>query len=138
MPETLSFSVTHLYDTRKTGITVDAVLRSGDRQVEVISKVDTGASYCIFNRSFGEMLGLEIERGLPEIISTATGRFVAYGHELTLWVLGIETVATVYFAADQNFTRNVLGRQGWLDRVRLGLVDYEGKLLLGDYDGPNG
>ena len=95
MSETLSFSVTHLYDTRKAGITVDTVLRSGDHQVEVVTKVDTGASYCIFRRSYGEMLGLDIESGSPEIIGTATGRFVAYGHELTLWVLGIETVTTV-------------------------------------------
>lgn len=53
-------------------------------------------------------------------------------------VLGLEFQPTVYFAADENFTRNVLGRQGWLDRVRLGLIDYEGKLLLSDYNDPNG
>jgi hypothetical protein len=26
--------------------------------------------------------------------------------------------------------RNVLGRRGWLDRVRLGIVDYESALYL--------
>ena len=30
---------------------------------------------------------------------------------------------TVYFAAHEAFTRNVLGRRGWLDQVRLGLVE---------------
>ncbi len=48
-------------------------------------------------------------------------------------VLGIETVSTVYFAKEESFTRNALGRQGWLDRVRLGLIDYEGKLFLSEY-----
>jgi hypothetical protein len=42
----------------------------------------------------------------------------------------------VYFAADAAFSRNVLGRQGWIDRIRLGLVDYEGKLYLSDYSDP--
>lgn len=63
-----------------------------------------------------------------------TGAFAAFGHELTLSVLGIETFAKVYFAKEESFTRNVLGRQGWLDRVKLGLIDYEGKLLLSEYD----
>jgi hypothetical protein len=48
-------------------------------------------------------------------------------------VLEIETISTVYFAKEESFTRNVLGRQGWLDRVKLGLIDYEGKLLLSAY-----
>jgi hypothetical protein len=48
--------------------------------------------------------------------------------------MNIETVSTVYFAKDESFTRNVLGRQGWLDRVKLGLIDYEGRLFLSKYD----
>ena len=78
-----------------------------------------------------------MESGTLEHLSTVTGTFVAYGHEITLDVLGLATTTTVYFAADENFRRNVLGRQGWLDRVRLGLIDYEGKLLLSDYNDPN-
>jgi hypothetical protein len=52
---------------------------------------------------------------------------------VTIEVLGIRSEATVYFAADEQFTRNVLGRTGWLDRVKLGLIDYEAKLLLSAY-----
>jgi hypothetical protein len=44
--------------------------------------------------------------------------------------LGIRSEATVYFASDEQFSRSVLGRIGWLDRVKLGLIDYEVKLLL--------
>ena len=42
----------------------------------------------------------------------------------------------VYFAESQSYTRDVLGRQGWLDRIRFGLVDYDGKLYLSDYNDP--
>jgi hypothetical protein len=40
---------------------------------------------------------------------------------------------TVYFAAFESFTRNVLGRRGWLDQVQLGLVEYESTLYLNRY-----
>ncbi|MBS1811666.1 MAG: hypothetical protein JST84_26125 [Acidobacteria bacterium] len=109
-------------------------LAFGNRKVEGEAKVDTGSSLCLFERVQGESLGLVIENGSPVTINTTTGNFVAYGHEVGLSVLGLETTATVYFAADEQFTRNVLGRQGWLDRVRLGLIDYEGKLFLSDYN----
>ena len=61
---------------------------------------------------------------------TVTGGFLAHAHTITIEVLGIRTEALVYFAAEEHFRRNVLGRTGWLDRVKLGLIDYEGKLLL--------
>ncbi len=137
MVESLSFAVTHNYNMRKAGITLDVLLRLGGKDVEVVAKLDTGASFCIFRRIYGELLGLAIESGQLETLGTPTGSFLAYGHEVMLIVLGLEFQTTVYFAADENFSRNVLGRQGWLDRVRLGLIDYEGKLLLSDYNDLN-
>ena len=43
---------------------------------------------------------------------------------------------TVYFAAAHGLPRNVLGRHGFLERLRLGLVDYDGILLASAYDDP--
>ena len=60
--------------------------------------------------------------------------FSVYGHELAIRVLDIEHTAIVYFYADDNFGRNVLGRRGWLDRVRLGLVDHDCELYLAPYN----
>lgn len=131
--ETVEFAETYEYDTRMVGITVPVFLFDGTRNSSFKAKIDTGSSFCIFERKNGERLGIEVENGEEIQISTATGYFTAYGHELTLSVLGIETYSKVYFAKEESFTRNVLGRQGWLDRVKLGLVDYEGKLLLNEY-----
>jgi hypothetical protein len=133
MAETLKFDIVHEYSLFEIGITVEAILQSGETSVDVIAKIDTGSTYCVFQRHLGEGLGLDIESGLPVDLSTATGNFRAYGHELTLSVLGIETVATVYFAESDYFDRNVLGRIGWLDKVKLGLIEQEGKLFLSDY-----
>jgi hypothetical protein len=40
----------------------------------------------------------------------------------------------VYFAADEHIKKNLLGRIGWLDRVRIGLIDYDHEIYLGPYD----
>jgi len=40
----------------------------------------------------------------------------------------------LYFFADPAIERNVLGRRGWLDRMRLGLVDYDHTIYLSDYN----
>ncbi len=124
----IEFSILHEYNTLKTGITLPVLLKYNSVEVDFEAKLDTGSSHCIFERRFGENLGLEIENGTLEKFGTATVGFYAYGHEIVLSVLEIETVSTVYFAKEESFTRNVLGRQGWLDRVKLGLIDYEGKL----------
>lgn len=134
MSESLSFRQVYSYGHQKIGIEIPVRLDFGGRFVEFKAKVDTGASYCIFARVFGETLGLHIESGVPEEISTVMGSFRVYGHQVSLSTLGISLDTTVYFAENPQFVRNVLGRQGWMDRLRLGVVDYEGKLYLSGYD----
>ena len=133
MEETVSYSKQYLYDTLKIGITVPVRLALNDSIAAFEAKLDTGSANCIFERVHGENLGLVIESGEKQKFSTATGTFTAYAHEISLTVLDIEVYTRVYFAEDVNYHRNVLGRQGWLDRVKLGLIDYEGKLLLSVY-----
>jgi len=40
----------------------------------------------------------------------------------------------VYFAADEGFQINVVGRVGFLDRLHIGLVDYEQTLYFAAYE----
>lgn len=134
MTYTLTFETLHEYDAGAPGITVPIELSVGALRASVSAKLDTGASYCIFRRELGEMLGLDIERGTPQRIATATGSFLTYGHAVTLSAFDWQFDATVYFAADESFTRDVLGRFGWMQQMKLGLVDYEGKLYVGRYD----
>jgi len=130
----LNFSDLIEYDTTKTGITLDIKLKFGGAEEKVSSKLDTGSTDCIFPRAIGESLGLPIENGKPASIGTATRTFRAYLHEITMSFLDFDFEVYVYFAEDENFKRNVLGRVGFLDRVVLGLVDYEGKLFLNRYE----
>ncbi len=134
---TLRFEDLLEYDAGKEGITVPTTLRSGNSYVRVESKLDTGSTYCVFERLQGELLGLDIESGLQQWIGTATGSFLTYGHEVTLSVRGFDFDVVAYFAKDESFNRNVLGRHGWLNRVRMGLIDYQGKLYLSHADDEN-
>ncbi len=134
MAETLSYDEIYYYDTLKKGITVPVYLKYGSQTVDLKAKIDTGAENCIFERKHAELLGIEVEHGELQSFIAATSSFLAYGHELTINVLEIEFISTVYFAKEESLTRNVLGRQGWLDRVKLGLIDYEGKLFFSEYN----
>lgn len=134
MDHSLTFQQLYSYDLRDTGITLPVELSSGKNKVTIPkAKLDTGASFCIFQQSYGRMLGLDIEKGWGQEISTPTGSFTAYGHEVSLSILGLQFDATVYFSSIETFKRNVLGRRGWLDRIQLGLIDYEGKLFISAY-----
>lgn len=130
----LSFEKLVSYDTRKVGISLEVELWLGDLSTSLEAKVDTGSTFCVFARRFGEELGLEIELGTPQSISTSTGSFLAFGHGVTLVAAEFELDSIVFFAEDENFNRNVLGRHGWLDRLIIGINDYDGKLYLNRYE----
>ena len=101
--------------------------------VGLIARLDTGAAHCIFERRYAEELGLDVESGRAQRFRTMAGSFVAYAHEVTIQTLGIGFASGVFFAEDTGFNRNFLGRSGWLDRLRIGIVDYERLLFLGIY-----
>ena len=79
------------------------------------------------------MLGLEVESGRLQGFRTVAGSFAAYQHEVTIQTLGIEFSAVVCFAQDSTFSRNFLGRSGWLDRLRIAIVEYDHMLFVSPY-----
>ena len=130
---TLEFDRLYEYKTNETGITVPVLLLFGERETNVFAKLDTGASHSIFARMHGENLGLDIESGDLLNVTTVNSGLRAFGHELKIQACGLSVFSKVYFFEDQYIRKSFLGRQGWLDRVKLGLIDYEGKLLLNAY-----
>ena len=116
-------------------ITVELSLSgNSSTRVSVRATVDTGSKFCIFKPRYAPLLGLVLETGEEVRIRTAAGSFVAYGHEVTLAISTIEWSAVVYFAEVETFPVNVVGRVGFLDRLRLGVVDHEQVLYLGPHD----
>jgi hypothetical protein len=116
------------------GIEVPVTLRAGGQSIDLTAKVDTGAAHCIFERRYADMLGLTVESGRLQRFRTMSGSLSAYAHEITLELLGIEFSTFVFFAEDSAFERNFLGRTGWLDHVRIAIIDYDRILWLSAYD----
>lgn len=121
-------------DLDRDEILLPITLHCGENRVDLEAQIDTGASCSIFRRDFGESLGLHMESGFRQEINTVTGSFTTYGHTVTVSVLGFDFASVVYFAAAEGFTRNVLGRSGWLDRVRLGIVYPNSEVYLSRHD----
>ncbi len=130
----LEFTKAHDYSGDDEGIVIPVVLRAGANQIPVAASVDTGASFCVFGAEIAEALGLDLTSGIRKRFRTANSGFEAYGHEVELIVFGVATQSVVYFFADPIIDKNVLGRIGWLDRVRLGLVHHDNKIYLAPYD----
>jgi len=130
----VTFRSRHSYEGRSSGITVPIELGYGEKRVQLAARIDTGADYCLFQRGYGEAIGIQIESGEKASLATLSGPLTAYGHEVSVKVAGMEFQLVAYFPALAEVRRCLLGRQGWLSRVRLGVVDHDQLLYLSHYD----
>ena len=130
----LEFTEVHSYSGADSGIGVPTVLRCGRNTVDLVATLDTGASHCLFEQAYALQLELDVASGIRKRFRTANSSFEAFGHEVSVEVFGIVTWSLVYFFGDPSISKNVLGRNGWLDRVRLGVVDHDCMLYLAGYD----
>jgi hypothetical protein len=135
MAQHLGFDIEYHYSSTKGGILIPVALAVGDTFVESEARVDTGAEHYLFERDVADALGLEVEGGRPMRMRTLTGSLLSFGHEVTLQTFDLSFFVTVYFAQDYGLARNLLGRQGWLQLVHIGLRDYEETLYLSAYEG---
>lgn len=136
MSYSLQFPYRRSYESG-SGLAVPIILLSNSAHwIEVVAAIDTGSTFNIFERKYGDALGLDVASGTREAVLTATGYFYCYGHEVRLSIFDFEWEAVVYFAESDAFMKNVVGRVGFLDRLKIGIVDYEQLLYLGLYDEP--
>lgn len=133
MSHQLTFATRETYDSRLEGITIEARLVSGEHSVICQAKIDTGGQACLFMREIAETLGIDIESGHRHAFNTLAGSLISYGHNVTVQTLGLEFDSLIYFASDYGLTRNLLGREGWLQKVRLAVIDYDSALYLSPY-----
>jgi hypothetical protein len=129
----LTFEQEHRYPDDEEGISISIKLTYGDETLRVDAKVDPGAAVCLFSHEIGLKLGVPIEQGIPIKLGGLTSSLDAFGHEVTLQTGEIAFQSFVYFAKYPDLPRNLLGRQGWLRNLKLGLIDYDNLLYLGAY-----
>lgn len=130
MSFSLEFQKKETYQSLDAGITIEVVLSYGGREQPCPAKVDTGADCCLFNRTLADVLEIDLETGYRQNFSTLGGGIIAYAHPIELETLGLRFQSYVYFAENYAVTRNLLGRQGWLQLVKLGLDYYPSEIYL--------
>jgi hypothetical protein len=135
MAHTLTFDEKIKYPDDAQGINLDVVIsKETENPISATVKLDTGSTFCIFQRFYADLLGIEVEKGEKESIRTAKGNFTAYGHEISIRFSNLEWEATVFFAQDESFPVSVPGRNGFLNKINIALVDYEQLLYLKLYN----
>jgi len=134
MPYQLNFNVEYRYPPASRGITIPVVLTVREKTVDCRAKVDTGAEHCLFQRELAEGLDLDLESGEFMKMSTLGGPIATYGHQVIMQTLGMTFDVMVYFAEDYGISRNLLGRHGWLEQVKVGLIDHDEVLYISPYN----
>jgi len=134
MSTQLTFGFHHRYRDNPDGIVLPTTLTFGGVLVRTFACVDIGAAYCVFSNEVGQQLGLDIENGLPKRMGSLTGTLDTFGHEVTLQTLDISVQSVVYFAKYPGLERNLLGRTGWLEKLRLAVIHYDRLLYFDEYD----
>lgn len=129
----LSFTEELQYDDSPAGIIIFVSLGYAGKNLRIEAKVDPGAEVCLFTHDVARRLGIQIESGIPITLHTLTGPLEAFGHEVTLQTCDMVFQSVVYFAKYPNLPRNILGRQGWLRKLKLAVIDYDNLLYLNAY-----
>jgi hypothetical protein len=74
----LDFDASLDYEETAAGILVPIRLTHGNRSVELMARLDTGAADCLFDRFYADILELS-ESGVERQYRTVTGSFNAFG-----------------------------------------------------------
>jgi hypothetical protein len=128
----LEFRNTHIYSGDAVTLPIQVI--SGENAIDVLATIDTGSSNCLFERLHAELLGLDLTSGERRCFVTATGSVETYGHLVQITGSDASMESMVYFFENPDIKKNLLGRTGWLDRVRLGVIHYDRELYLAPYE----
>jgi hypothetical protein len=127
----IEFDVLFNYADQEEGIEIPLVLNANGRSLMTVGFVDTGCGACLFSNEIGMDLGIDIESGEFAIFKSGAGGSVpAYGHPVVIEFLGIAFESSMYFAKYQGLKRNLLGRVGFLRKLRFGLIEYDTTALF--------
>ncbi len=129
----LDFDLQYRYDLTPSGIVVPVELVFADQRIAFPARLDTGSSDCIFDRSFAELLGINVESGYQRNYRTVAGTFSAFGHDVTLRTQGLEWSAMVFFYAASDPDANFSGPSGLARSCAPGLIHYDQTLYLAPF-----
>lgn len=94
---------------------------NGDRHVDVLALIDSGADNCLFDADFGRALGLDVERGYPEkTIGVGGIPTDVFFHDVKLEIDGTSWSARVGFMHDLKVGA-LAGREGFFSKFKVSI-----------------
>ncbi|MGH9838335.1 MAG: hypothetical protein ACREEM_06090 [Blastocatellia bacterium] len=134
----MSWQITYRHrltcDPKQPNMTLPVALTANNRTETTEAVIDNGSTLCVFQRKIADWPGINVERGIEAHVSAMGTIIQIYGHEVTLTLGELSLVLFVYFPAYQHIPRNLLGRQGFLQKFLVGLDDHGGYVYLGYHD----
>lgn len=121
-------------DLKYASTVLPVVISANGRMEYVNAEVDNGSAFCVFQPEIAISLGIDIEKGIKDRVSAMGTIIEVYGHEVTLTLGDLSVDLVVYFPSYQHIPRNLLGKQGLLQKFLVGLDDHGGFVYLGYHD----
>jgi len=110
---------------------LEVILRRNGVEYPCLALIDTGATFSLFSRQIGEVLGLSLPDGRREQLATLGGASTAYAHTVELEIANGWSLRPIeVLFCEEDIQRNLLGRSDFLLHVQLGLWEYTGTIYL--------
>lgn len=107
-------------------------LVNGNEKFGYLALVDSGADFCVFHASIGDVIGIKVESGKKQSfsgISSQTQQLIAYFHNIKIEVAGYAHECWVGFSRDiKDQAYGILGQEGFFSNYNVNL-DYENKQI---------
>ncbi|NUO81196.1 hypothetical protein HUU05_14045 [candidate division KSB1 bacterium] len=92
--------------------------------------IDSGSTFSVFTREIADELGIEVLAGRAQRLNTLGGSLLAYDHELEIGITSSLRYAIEVLFTEYPIPRNLLGHNGFLDRVAVALRSKFGLIYL--------
>ena len=92
--------------------------------------IDSGSTFSVFTREIADELGISVTEGRVQKLNTLGGSLLAYGHELEITIAPNLQYAIEILFTEYPIPRNLLGHNGFLDRVAVALRSKYGLIYL--------
>ena len=107
---------------------IQVTLRHKNKALNLRALIDSGAADCIFHKSVGAALGIDIEAGEPKTYTgLANQSVVGYVHPVSLQVQGISEWVPIEAGFIDADLISLLGQSGFFDNFQIVFERYRGR-----------
>ncbi|MBI5400378.1 retroviral-like aspartic protease family protein [Candidatus Saganbacteria bacterium] len=121
----IPFIQIHPSDTFKPWLPVIIINPHSGKKIKTYGLIDTGADECALPAQYADILGHNLQKGLPKDISTGNGITIAYSHTVSIEIDGFN-VDSVLIDFMPNLCVPLLGVKSFLSNFILS-INYPAK-----------